>query len=96
MTDEAIKKGFESIRPGEEYDKLYYSAKCRSEADWLVGMNASRAYTIKYNVLLSIGRVQTPTLSILVQRQKEIENFVSEDYSEVRVDYGNFMANGLI
>lgn len=90
MTDEAIKKGFESIRPGEEYDKLYYSAKCRSEADWLVGMNASRAYTIKYNVLLSIGRVQTPTLSILVQRQKEIENFVSEDYSEVRVDYGNF------
>ena len=90
MTDEAIKKGFESIRPGEEYNNLYYSAKCRSEADWLVGMNASRAYTIRYNVLLSIGRVQTPTLSILVQRQKEIDNFIPKDYWEVRANFGDF------
>jgi DNA topoisomerase-3 len=90
MTDEAIKKGFESIRPGEEYNNLYYSAKCRSETDWLVGMNASRAYTIRYNVLLSIGRVQTPTLSILVQRQKEIDNFIPKDYWEVRANFGDF------
>jgi len=90
MTDTAIRKGFESLRPGEEYDALYYSAKCRSEADWLVGMNATRAFTIRYNVLLSIGRVQTPTLSILVQRQKEIDTFVPKDYWEVKADFSGF------
>ncbi|NLM13115.1 MAG: DNA topoisomerase III [Epulopiscium sp.] len=90
MTDSAIKKGFESLKPGEEYDTLYHSAKCRSEADWLVGMNASRAFSIRYNVLLSIGRVQTPTLSILVQRQKEIDAFVPKDYWEVKADFNGF------
>ncbi|NLK97813.1 MAG: DNA topoisomerase III [Epulopiscium sp.] len=90
MTDSAIKKGFETLKPGEEYDALYHSAKCRSEADWLVGMNASRAFSIRYNVLLSIGRVQTPTLSILVQRQKEIDEFVPKDYWEVKADFNGF------
>ena len=90
MTDEAIKEGFESIKPGSEYDNLYYSAKCRSEADWLVGMNASRAYTLKYNVLLSVGRVQTPTLAIMTERQKEINNFVPKDYWEVNAEFDGF------
>lgn len=90
MTDEAIKEGFENIKPGSIYDNLYYSAKCRSEADWLVGMNASRAYTLKYNILLSVGRVQTPTLAIITERQKEIDNFVPKDYWEVNAIYNGF------
>ncbi|MDP4144879.1 MAG: DNA topoisomerase 3 [Bacillota bacterium] len=90
MTDEAIKDGFASLKPGEEYNNLYSSARCRSEADWLVGMNASRAYTLKYNTLLSIGRVQTPTLAILVQRQKEIDDFTPQDYWEVNAIFDSF------
>ena len=90
MTDEAIKEGFLLLKDSGEYDSLYQSAKCRSEADWLVGMNASRAYTIRHNALLSVGRVQTPTLFMLVKRQKEINDFVSEDYYEVEADYGSF------
>ncbi|MDL2248078.1 DNA topoisomerase III [Tyzzerella sp. OttesenSCG-928-J15] len=88
MTNEAIKAGFDSLKPGEEYDNLYASAKCRSEADWLVGINASRAYTLKYDALLSIGRVQTPTLNILVNRHKEIEKFVPQDYWQIKADFG--------
>lgn len=90
MTDEAIKEGFASLKDGSEYDNLYHSAKCRSEADWLVGMNASRAFTLKYNALLSVGRVQTPTLAIIVNRQKEIDNFVPQDYFEVNSLYEGF------
>lgn len=90
MTDEAIKEGFASLKNGSEYDNLYSSAKCRSEADWLVGMNASRAFTLKYNALLSVGRVQTPTLAIIVNRQKEINNFVPLDYFEVNSLYQGF------
>ncbi|WP_257673959.1 DNA topoisomerase III [Clostridium felsineum] len=90
MTDEAIKEGFSAIKSGKEYDNLYYSAKSRSEADWLVGMNASRAYTLKYNVLLSVGRVQTPTLAIIVNRQKEIDDFKPKDYWEVVSKYEDF------
>lgn len=83
MTDDAIKDGFKNLKDGKQYDNLYYSAKCRSEADWLVGINASRAFTIKFNTLLSIGRVQTPTLAILVEKQKEIDNFKVEQYFEI-------------
>jgi DNA topoisomerase III len=90
MTDEAIKEGFSKLKPGREYDNLYYSAKCRSEADWLVGMNASRAFTVKYNALLSIGRVQTPTLAILAQRQQEIKKFVPKTYYEVNASFGEY------
>jgi len=88
MTTEAIKEGFEKLKDSKEYDNLYESAKCRSEADWLVGINASRAYTINYGVLLSIGRVQTPTLNILVERQKEIDAFVSKDFWQIRATFG--------
>lgn len=90
MTEEAIKEGFANLKEGSEYDNLYISAKCRSEADWLVGMNASRAYTVQYDSLLSIGRVQTPTLALIVQRQKEIDAFVSEPYFEVQADFGGY------
>ena len=90
MTDEAITEGFRDIRPGADYDGLYESARCRSKADWLVGMNASRAFTLKYNTLLSIGRVQTPTLAILVKRRKEIENFKPEGYCTLTADFGDY------
>lgn len=88
MTDEALREGFASLRPGADYDNLFASARCRSEADWLVGINASRAYTLKYNTLLSIGRVQTPTLAIIVARAQEIAAFVPEEYWELRADFG--------
>ncbi len=90
MTDSAIKSGFDKLKSGNEYDNLYYSAKCRSESDWLVGINASRAFSIKYNANLSIGRVQTPTLAIIVNRQIERINFKPQDYWEVKAIYDNF------
>ena len=90
MTDEAITEGFRDIRPGGDYDGLYESARCRSKADWLVGMNASRAFTLKYNTLLSIGRVQTPTLAILVKRRQEIENFKPEGFCTLTADFGDY------
>ena len=85
MTDEAISKGFREVKEGRAYDSLYESAKCRSEADWLVGINGSRAYSIRYDALLSIGRVQTPTLAMIVDRQKEIDEFKSEPYFEIKL-----------
>ena len=90
MTDEAITEGFRELRPGADYNGLYESARCRSKADWLVGMNASRAFTLKYNTLLSIGRVQTPTLAILVKRRKEIENFKPEGFCTLTADFGDY------
>lgn len=90
MTDEAIRAGFAALKPGANYDALYESARCRSEADWLVGMNASRAFTLRYDVLLSVGRVQTPTLQMLVKRRLEIDRFVSEPYYTVHADFGDY------
>ncbi len=90
MTDEAIRAGFGSLRPSADYDALYASARCRADADWLIGMNATRAYTIRYGVLLSIGRVQTPTLSMLVKRRREIDAFVPQVYYLVNADFGDY------
>jgi len=90
MTDEAIRHGFETLRPSSDYDALYASARCRADADWLIGMNATRAYTLRYNVLLSVGRVQTPTLSMLVKRRKEIDAFVPQTYYTVQADFGAY------
>ncbi len=90
MTDAAIRKGFEELRPASDYDALFESARCRSLADWLVGMNASRAFTLRYGALLPMGRVQTPTLALLVKRDREIAAFVPQDYWEVRADFGDF------
>ena len=90
MTDAAIREGFASLRPSSDYDALYASARCRSEADWLVGMNGSRAYTLRYGALLSLGRVQTPTLALVVRRDREIEAFVPRDYWELTADFGDY------
>jgi DNA topoisomerase-3 len=83
LTPEAIRKGFDTLRPGSEYDPLADAARGRSRADWLVGMNLSRAYSLAYDEVLSVGRVQTPTLAMLVERELAIRSFVPEDYLEV-------------
>lgn len=90
MTDAAIQQGFAELKPASYYDSLYESARCRSEADWLVGMNASRAFSLAYNAHLSVGRVQTPTLNLIVQRDLEIQNFVPKDYWEVHANFGDY------
>ncbi|MCL2287389.1 MAG: DNA topoisomerase III [Firmicutes bacterium] len=87
LTDAAISDGLAKMKDGKEYDNLYASARCRAEADWLVGMNATRAYTIKCGELLPMGRVQTPTLALLVNRHHEIAAFVPENYWEVKADF---------
>ncbi|HEY2467501.1 MAG TPA: DNA topoisomerase 3 [Terracidiphilus sp.] len=83
LTPDAIRAGFNKLRPGSDYDRLADAASGRSRADWLVGMNLSRAYSITYNEELSVGRVQTPTLAIIVDREIALRNFVPEDYIEV-------------
>ncbi len=92
MTDEAIKTGFKDLKPGENYDNLAKAAVCRSRADWLVGMNLTRAYTKKLNTMFTLGRVQTPTLAMVVNRHKEIISFVPKDYWEVEAVFDNFSA----
>ncbi len=89
MTDEAIRKGFENLKNGSEYENLYKSAECRAIADWLIGINASRKYSIEYSKL-TLGRVQTPTLAIIVQRQYEIDNFKPSLYYEIIANYKEF------
>ncbi len=92
MTDEAIRDGFRDLRDGSEYDALYRSGLARSKADWIVGMNATRLFTCKYHNLLSVGRVQTPTLAMLVEREKKIEQFNSSKYFTVVINCGKFTA----
>jgi DNA topoisomerase-3 len=83
LTPEAIRKGFDALRPGADYDPLADAARGRSRADWLVGMNLSRAYSLTYGDDLSVGRVQTPTLAMVVERELAFRSFVPEDYIEV-------------
>ncbi len=90
MTDQAIREGMKNLKPSQVYDALYQSARCRSEADWLVGMNASRAFTLRYGALLSVGRVQTPTLKLIVQRDREIAAFDPKAYWEIRANFGDY------
>lgn len=80
VTDKAIRQGFEHLKNAKEYDNLYHAAVCRAEADWLVGLNATRALTCKYNAQLSCGRVQTPTLAMIAKREEEIRKFVPKPY----------------
>jgi DNA topoisomerase-3 len=88
LTPDAIRKGFDALRPGRDYDALADAARGRSRADWLVGMNLSRAYALAYDVKdLSVGRVQTPTLAMVVERELAIRNFVPEDYREVQATF---------
>ena len=70
LTDQAIRQGFQKLKPGSEYDNLYHAARCRGEADWLVGLNATRAFTVQHGTLLSVGRVQTPPALIAVARKR--------------------------
>lgn len=80
QTDQAIREGFAHLKPGREYENLYQSAKSRAEADWLVGLNITRALTCKHNAQLSAGRVQTPTLAMIVAREEEIKRFVPKEF----------------
>lgn len=90
QTDMAIKDGFSKLKPGKDYNNLYASAVCRAEADWLIGLNITRALTCKYNAQLAAGRVQTPTLSMMMEREKEIQQFQSQPYWTVTASFGNF------
>ncbi len=90
QTDAAIREGFARLRPGRDYDALYDAAVCRAEADWLIGLNMTRALSCKFNAQLNAGRVQTPTLAMMVQREEEIRQFVPVDYWTVRADFGVF------
>ena len=90
LTEESIREGFSSLKPQEEFDKLYEAGLTRAIGDWLLGINATRLYTVKYGQnrqVLSVGRVQTPTLALIVNRQKEIENFVPTPYWELKTVY---------
>ncbi len=90
LTTEAIKEGFQNLKPSEDYDNLYYAGFSRSIGDWLLGINATRLYTVKhggYKQVLSVGRVQTPTLAMVVNRFKEIENFKPQPYWELQTLY---------
>jgi len=89
VTDKAIREGFAHLKDGREYNDLYDAAMCRAEADWLVGINATRALTCKYNAQLSCGRVQTPTLAIIAKREEDIRSFIPKPYYGIAVRSGN-------
>ncbi|MCC5464257.1 DNA topoisomerase III [Pelosinus baikalensis] len=91
VTDKAIKEGFSKLRPGKEYESLYASAVARAEVDWLVGINATRALTCKYNAQLSCGRVQTPTLAIIAAREEEIKTFKPNEYYGISATGSNHL-----
>lgn len=96
LTDEAIKEGFEKLKESSDYDLLYAAGNARAIGDWLLGMNASRLYTLKFannKGVLSIGRVQTPTLALIVNRHEEIQNFKPETYWELKTTYRNVVFN---
>lgn len=90
QTDKAIKQGFANLKDGKEYLPLYRSALCRSQADWLVGLNVTRALTCRHNAQLSAGRVQTPTLALIVDRENEIRSFRAVDYKVINASLGSF------
>jgi len=90
LTDESIRKGFRELKGAQEFDNLYYAGLSRAIGDWILGMNATRLYTLKYSQsrnVLSVGRVQTPTLAMIVARQREIDNFVPENFWELKTKY---------
>ena len=96
LTSEAIKEGFENLKNSEDYDNLYYAGSSRAIGDWLLGMNATRLYTLRYGAakqVLSVGRVQTPTLAMLVKRYKEILHFKSAPYWEIQTLYRDTVFN---
>ena len=94
MEDAAILQGFDNLRDGAEYDNLYASALCRSKADWLVGINATRLFSVMYHRTLNVGRVVSPTLALLVQREVEINAFQPESFYTVHLGFDGFSAAG--
>jgi DNA topoisomerase-3 len=92
MEESAIKAGFASLKDGREYDNLYHSALCRARADWLIGINMTRLFSTLYGKTLAVGRVQSPTLAMLTERQQKISGFVKEKYHIVRLDMGGVTA----
>lgn len=92
QTDKAIKDGFKNLKPAADYDNLFRSAQARSEADWLVGLNVTRALTCKYNAQLSAGRVQTPTLALIVRREEEIRKFTPREYWGITAKLQGFLS----
>ena len=94
MEDAAIRDGFEHLRPGHEYDRLYDAAVCRAGADWLIGINATRLFSVLYGVTLNVGRVMSPTLALLVQREAEIQAFTSKPLYVPEITCGGFTASG--
>lgn len=92
MEDAAIQQGFENLKDGAAYDNLFAASECRAKADWLIGMNGTRAFTKKYGRKQTIGRVQTPTLAMLTERQAKIQNFVKEPYYKVELSGGGMVA----
>ena len=92
QTDRAIREGFQNLKPAADYDNLFRSAQARSEADWLVGLNVTRALTCKYNAQLSAGRVQTPTLALIVRREEEIRKFIPREFWGVTASLQGFHA----
>lgn len=92
LEDVAIAEGFRSLRPASEYDSLYQAALCRAQADWLVGINATRLFSTRYHQLLNIGRVMTPTLALLVEREAQIQAFQSTPFYTVQLDCGSLTA----
>jgi DNA topoisomerase-3 len=93
QTDEAIREGFANLKAGASYNNLYDAAVCRAEADWLIGLNVTRALTCKFNAQLNAGRVQTPTLAMIVNREAEIKQFVPVDFWTVRADFGDYFGD---
>ena len=96
LTDESIRKGFSELRPQSDFDSLYFAGLSRAIGDWVLGINATRLFTLKYGQnrnILSVGRVQTPTLALIVTRQKEIDNFKAEDYWELKTVYRDVVFN---
>lgn len=97
LTEEAIREGFKKLKDGKDYESLYYAGYSRAAADWLLGMNATRLFTIKYGngkQVLSVGRVQTPTLAMIVNRQLEINDFKSSVFFELKTNYREVIFNG--
>lgn len=92
MEDDAIKQGFRELKDGKEYDNLFAAARCREWADWLVGINATRLFSVLYHRTLNVGRVVSPTLALLVQREAEIGAFKPEPYYTAELDFGTFTA----
>ena len=93
QTDKAIRDGFNNLKPGHDYDNLMRAAECRAEADWLIGLNVTRALSCAYDTRLSAGRVQTPTLAMIQERDQQIRNFKPKPYWLLEADFGKFTAS---